>query len=89
MAPVNWKEGTLRTLVNRAYLVCSNKELLHKELVYLKLVFLKKNDYPLSTIKQLMKETEEKQKQRQVTQISIMEQPNPQEEKAFITIIYL
>ena len=88
-APVSWKRGTLRTLVNRAYLVCSNKELLHKELVYLKLVFLKKNDYPLSTIKQLMKETEEKQKQRQVTQISITEQPNPQEEKAFITIIYL
>ena len=29
-APVSWKWGTLRTLVNRAYLVCSNKELLHK-----------------------------------------------------------
>ena len=24
-APVSWKWGTLRTLVNRAYLVCSNK----------------------------------------------------------------
>ena len=78
-APVSWKWGTLRTLVNRAYLVCSNKELLHKELAYLKSVFLKKNGYPLSTVKQLIKEIEEKQKQKKVTQISVTEQPNPQE----------
>ena len=79
--PVSWKRGTLRTLVNRAYLVCSNKELLHKELAYLKSVFFKKNGYPLSTIKQLMKEIEENQKQKQVTQISMTEQPNPQEQR--------
>ena len=77
--PARWKCGTLRTLVNRAYLVCSNKELLHKELAYLKSVFLKKNGYPLSTVKQLMKEIEEKQKQKKVTQISVTEQLNPQE----------
>ena len=77
--PARWKCGTLRTLVNRAYLVCSNKELLHKELAYLKSVFLKKNGYPLSTVKQLIKEIEEKQKQKKVTQISVTEQPNPQE----------
>ena len=80
-APVGWKRGTSRTLVNRAYLVCSNKELLHKELEYLRSVFLKKNGYPLSTIKQLMKEIEESQKQKEVTQISMTEQPNPQEQK--------
>ena len=33
------------------------------------------------TIKQLMKEIEEKQKQKEVTQISMTEQPNPQEQK--------
>ena len=80
-APVSWKRGTLRTLVSRAYLACSNKELLRKELAYLKSVFLKKNGYPLSTIKQLMKEIEEKEKQKKVTQISMTEQPNPQEQK--------
>ena len=37
--PVNWKQGTLRTLVNSVYLVCSNKELLHKELAYLRSAF--------------------------------------------------
>ena len=68
LAPVSWKRGTLRTLVNRAYLVCSNKELLRKELAYLKSVFLKKNGYTLSTIKQLMKEIEEKQKQKEISQ---------------------
>ena len=33
--PVSWKRGTLTRQVNRAYLVCSNKELPHKELAYL------------------------------------------------------
>ena len=80
-APVSWKWGALKTLVNRAYLVCSNKELLHNELAYLKSVFLKENGYPLLTIKGLMKEIEEKQKQKEVTQISVTEQSNPQEQK--------
>ena len=44
-------------------------------------MFLKKNGYPLLTLKQLMKEIEEKQKQKEVTQISVTEQPNPQEQK--------
>ena len=86
-APVSWKRGTLRTLVNRAYLVCSNKELLHKELAYLRSVFLEKYGYPLTTIKQLMKEIEENQKQKEVTQISMMEQPNPQEQKVHALLL--
>ena len=80
-APVSRKRGTLRTLINRAYLICSNKELLHKELAYLRSVFLKKNGYPLSTIKKLMQEIEEKQKQKEVTQVSVTDQPNPQQQK--------
>ena len=42
-APLRWKRETLKTLINRAYLLCFNKELLYKELSYLKSVFLKKN----------------------------------------------
>ena len=80
-APVSWKWGTLRTLVSRAYLVFSNKEVLNKELGYLKPVFLKKNGYPLSTIIQLMKEIEERQKQKEVIQISMKVLPNPLEQK--------
>ena len=50
-SPVSWKRGTLRTQVNRACLVCSNKELPQKELAYLRSVFLTKNGFPLSTMK--------------------------------------
>ena len=42
---------------------------------------MKKNGYPLSTIKQLMKEIEERQKQKEVTQINMTEQRNLQEQK--------
>ena len=85
--PVSWKRGTLRTLVNRAYLICSNNELLHKELAYLKSVFLRKNGYLLSTIKQLIKETEESQTQKEVIQVSMTEHPNPQEQKVHLLLL--
>ena len=49
-------------------------------MAYLKSLFLKENGNPFSTIKQLMKEME-KQKQKEVTQISMMEQLIPQEQK--------
>ena len=88
-ASVSWKRGTLRTLINRAYLICSNKELLHKELAYLRSVFLKKNGYPLSTIKQLMKEIEESQKQKEVTQVSTTDQPNQQEQNVHSLLLPL
>ena len=42
---------------------------------------MKKNGYPLSTIIQLMKEMGERQKQKEVTQISMKEHPVPQEQK--------
>ena len=58
--PISWKRKSLRTLVNKAYLVCSNKELLQKELAYLRSGFSKKNRYPLWKVKQLMTEVEEK-----------------------------
>ena len=66
-APVGWKRRTLRTLIKRAFLVCSNKELLDKELAYFRLIFLKKNRYPSSIIGQLMQEIEESQKGKEAT----------------------
>ena len=42
---------------------------------------MKKNGYPLWTIKQLMKEIEKSQTQKEVTQISMTEQVNPQEQR--------
>ena len=54
---------------------------MHKELAYLRSVFLKKNGYPSLTIRQLMQEIEESQKEKEVTQVSVTDQPNPQEQK--------
>ena len=43
-APTTWKRGTLKTLVDRAYLICSNTALRKKEINNLKKVFHEKND---------------------------------------------
>ena len=40
---VIWKRGTLKSLISRAYMVCSNETLLEKELKHLKHVFHKIN----------------------------------------------
>ena len=42
---------------------------------------MKKNGYPLLTIKQLMKEIEEMQKQKEATQTSMTKQPNARDQK--------
>ena len=44
-APRSWKQGTLKTLTQRAYMICSTTELLDTEHKYLEKVFLEKNNY--------------------------------------------
>lgn len=44
-APVQWKIGTLRNLIQRSILICSNEILLEKETNRLRTVFTKINDY--------------------------------------------
>ena len=61
-APTNWKRDTLKTLVDRAYLICSNIALRKKELDHLKKVFHEKNDYPKRVINLVLNEVEEKYK---------------------------
>ena len=51
-APNTWKRGTLFTLTKRAYSICSNTQLLHKELSHLRNVFNRINNYPQSVITQ-------------------------------------
>ena len=62
--PVSWKRGTLRTLVQRAYLVCSAKTNLKKELTHLEKVFIEKNSYPKYVIKEVFTQIKEEQKNR-------------------------
>ena len=44
--PNTWKRGTLRSIITRAYDVCSNDEILKQELSKIKTDFLKINRYP-------------------------------------------
>ena len=54
--PISWKRGTLKTLVERAYLICSTPRLLEKELTHLRTVFRNTNGYPNWIISQVFEQ---------------------------------
>ena len=60
--PITWKRGTLKTLVERAYLICSTPSLLEKELTHIRTVFRNTNGYPNWIINQLFKQVKAKQR---------------------------
>ena len=62
--PASWKRGTLRTLVQRAYLVCSTETYLKEELTHLEKVFIEKNNFPKYVIKQVFTKIKEEHKNR-------------------------
>ena len=49
-APRAWKIGTLKGLIRRAFVICSNEEFRNKEISFLKTVFGKINGYPSRVI---------------------------------------
>ena len=51
-APRSWEQGTLKTLAQCTYMICSITELLHTELKYLEKVFVEKTNYPKWVIRQ-------------------------------------
>ena len=59
-APNNWKWETLKTLVRRAYDVCSSDYYLACELQHLKKVFHEQNDYPIWVVNKVFKEFQSK-----------------------------
>ena len=61
-APTTWKRGTLKTLADRAYLICSNIVLREKEIDHLKKVFHERNHYPKWVMNQVLHEVEEKRR---------------------------
>ena len=63
-APVSWKRGTLRTLVQDNYLVCSTETHLKEELTHLEKVFIEKNNYPKYVINQVFTQVKEEHKNR-------------------------
>ena len=52
-APHSWRRGTLKTLTQRAYMICLTTELLDTELKYLEKIFVGKNNYTKWVIRQI------------------------------------
>ena len=52
-APETWKRGTLRSIINRAYDICSSDEFLRLELSRIKHDFIKINGYPYWVFNQI------------------------------------
>ena len=50
--PISSKRGALKTLIERAYLICSTDELQNRELKHIEKVFYENNCYPKYVIKQ-------------------------------------
>lgn len=55
-APKTWKRSTLRSILTRAYKICSTNELLDKELKHIEKEFIEINEYPKWIINQLKEE---------------------------------
>ena len=53
-APNNWKWGTLKTLVTRAFEICSTNEYLKEELEHIRTVFHHRNNCPLWVINKVI-----------------------------------
>ena len=58
-AAISWKRGTLKTLIERAYLICSTDELRNRELEHIEKVFYENNSYPKYVIKQVLQQISE------------------------------
>ena len=69
-APKIWKIGTLKGLVRRAHLICSNETLKEKELKFLKHVFTKINGYPSKIVYKTFKEIEKKIEEERASNIN-------------------
>ena len=64
--PQSWRRGTLKSLVQRAKLICSTEKLLKTELNHIQKVFLQINDFPLWIIKQIFVEEDQKNNQQNI-----------------------
>ena len=58
--PMERKRGTFRSLVQRAFIICSSSHLLKEELKHLEYVFVMKNNFPIWVVKKVPKEEKEK-----------------------------
>ena len=74
LALATWKRGTLKTLVERAYVICSIDQLLERELKYLEKVFLEKNNCLKYIVKQILDKVFEEHSRKKATNTTLDEQ---------------
>ena len=55
----SWKQGTLRTIIKLAYVICSIKDFLQKELHHISFVFQNFNSFPKWVIGQVLHQEKE------------------------------
>ena len=58
---MQWKIGTLKNLVKKSIIICSDQHLLQIELDHLRKVFVEINDYPSKTVENIIKNELEKE----------------------------
>ena len=58
-APISWKRSTLKTLIERDFLICSTDNLQNRELEHIEKVFYENNSYPNYVIKQVLQQISE------------------------------
>ena len=73
-ASATWKRGTLKTLVERAYVIFATDQLLERELKYLEKLFYKKNNYPEYVVKQILDKAFEEHSHKNVIYTTLDEQ---------------
>ena len=59
-APRVWKIGTLKGLIRRAFVICSNDEFRNKEISFLKTVFGKINGFPSKVVNNTIRSVKQK-----------------------------
>ena len=60
-SPNSWKVGTLKTLLLRAFVVCSNEQSLNRGTEHLRNVFHHTNGYPKAVIQNVISKVKEEQ----------------------------
>ena len=60
LCPREWKQETVRSLVQQAYIICSSLHLLKQELKHLEDVFVMNNNFTIWFAKKILKEEKEK-----------------------------
>ena len=88
-SPDTWKRSTFRTLIERAYVICSTPNSRRKDINHLKYVFRHYNNYPMWVINQIIKQVEHKHTQQNlVDNIAENNEPSVENKKHLLLLPY-